>query len=192
MQTEFDKLAQQIFFARAPIFQHRNKTNVNPIPAKKIEELQRQFHGHIEDVKLRKGWADASRRKNYEHEYDRLHGTLYALNKNPNAVGLDTLRNRMKHLRELTDKSLKEPKHEIYGKGEAEKVTSAAAPTAPVVAPQTPPPPATAPPSTNPWARAKAAAKRAPRRRALDYQDPEQEPAPKAQATRRGRPARNA
>ena len=63
MQTEFDKLAQQIFFARAPIFQHRNKTNVNPIPAKKIEELQRQFHGHIEDVKLRKGWADASRRK---------------------------------------------------------------------------------------------------------------------------------
>ena len=64
MQTEFDKLAQQIIFARAPIFQHRNKTNVNPIPAKKIEELQRKFHGHIENIKLRKGWADAVRRKN--------------------------------------------------------------------------------------------------------------------------------
>ena len=43
MLTEFDKLAQQIIVSGAPIFQRRNKTNGKPIPAKKIEELQRQF-----------------------------------------------------------------------------------------------------------------------------------------------------
>ena len=86
----------------------------------------------------------------------------------------------MKHLRELTNKSLNEPKHDIYGKGEAE-MTSITAPTQPnsgvMAAARTPP--AQAPPAqaTNPWARAraKATAKRAPRRTVVAQADPETE-----------------
>ena len=93
MQSEFEKLAQQIRLARAPVFQHRIKTTPKPISAKTLEDLQRQFHGRIPNITLRNGWDEATKRKNYENEYDRLHGALHsALVKNPQAVGIEQLK----------------------------------------------------------------------------------------------------
>ena len=153
--TEFDKAAHQIIVAKAPVFRHRNKTNVKPIPAKKLAELQRQFHSHIANIKVRNDWLEATKRKNYEHEYDRLHG---AVKINPYGVGVDALKNRMTELKQLVDKSLNEPKHEIYSKGQAENAYTEVA----ALAAQ---PMATVPAAAAPLAAAPAATQQRPQSR---------------------------
>ena len=72
----------------------------------------------MENVKLRNDWLEASRRKNYELEHDRLKGELNTLlNKNPNATSIkDLLEGRMAKLKDLANESIKGTKHEIYAK----------------------------------------------------------------------------
>ena len=52
--------------------------------------------------KARHDWMEASRRKNYEMEYDRTRGELnVVLNKDPNAHSIQQLQDRMKTLKDL-------------------------------------------------------------------------------------------
>ena len=93
------------------------ETKLKFLSDKKTEELRKKFKAHVENIKLRNDWLEASRRKNYELEHDRLKGEYNTiLNKDPNATTLDLLKDRMNKLKDLADKSVKGEKHEIYAK----------------------------------------------------------------------------
>lgn len=193
MQTELDKLAHQIIVARSPVFQHRSRTHIKPITAKTLEELQRQFHGHIANINLRNDLAEATKRTKNEYEYDRLHGALHVLNKIPLAVGIETRRNRMNELRRFTQDNLNAPKPEMYAKAEAE-MSSAVAEDEGGNQPQRTPVTLAPNSNTNRWdeTRGKTKAPRAPRAKPLDCEGPGQGPGPTPAPKRRGRPPKNA
>jgi len=114
--TDFDALASHIVNNK-PIFHDRNRTPYNQLSNKKIEELRKQFKLNVENIKARHDWLEASRRKNYEMEYDRTRSELnVVLNKDPNAHSIQKLQDRMKTLKDMADLSVNGVKHEIYAK----------------------------------------------------------------------------
>jgi len=118
--TEFERLAERIKTNNPvnPIFKDRNRdTGLKFLSDKKTEELRKKFRTNVENIKLRNDWLEASRRKNYEMEHDRLKNEYNTiLNKNPNATSLNLLKDRMNNLKALAEKSVKGEKHEIYAR----------------------------------------------------------------------------
>ena len=114
-----EKMARR--FARKPQFKDRNRDlGIRGITNKRIEELKEKVDNHVQNIERRNTWLEASKRKNYVQEYDRIRGTLSVLNKDRNAIGIQNLKDRMAHLRSLAQMSLEEHKHPIYTKAEAE------------------------------------------------------------------------
>ena len=115
-----EKMARR--FARKPQFKDRNRDlGIRGITNKRIEELKERVDNHVQNIERRNKWLEASKRKNYVQEYDRIRGTLSVLNKDRNAIGIQNLKDRMAHLRSLAQESLEEHKHPIFTKAEAEK-----------------------------------------------------------------------
>ena len=89
--TEFERLAERIKTNNLvnPIFHDRNRdTGLKFLSDKKTEELRKKFRTNVENVKLRNDWLEASRRKNYELEHDRLKAEYNTvLNKSPQGHG---------------------------------------------------------------------------------------------------------
>ena len=108
-------------FARKPQFKDRNRDlGVSGIRKKRLEQLREKVQNHVQNIQRRNQWLEATKRKNYIQEYDRLHGALSVLNKDRNAIGIKNLQDRMSHLRDLAHASLEGSSHEIYTHGEAE------------------------------------------------------------------------
>ena len=101
-ELEFIKVANSII--NPPAF--KSKTKERTLSDRKIEKLKNQVHNQVENIKRRNEWLEASNRKNYIHEYDALQSTLSALNKDPNAIGIRSLENRMEYLRDWARQSL--------------------------------------------------------------------------------------
>jgi len=114
--TDFDRLANHIA-NNNPIFHDRNRTPYNQLSKKRIEQVRKEFKSNVENNKARHDWMQASRRKNYEMEYDRVRGELQkVLIKDPNATSIQKLVERVNTLKDLADVSVNGQKHEIYTK----------------------------------------------------------------------------
>jgi len=108
-------------FARKPQFKDRDRDlGISGIRNKRLEQLKEKVQNHVQNAHRRNQWLEATKRKNYIQEYDRLHGALSVLNKDRNAIGIQNLRDRMSHLRDLAHASMEGASHEIYSHGEKE------------------------------------------------------------------------
>jgi len=112
-------------FARKPQFKDRNRDlGIRGITNKRIEQFKEKVENHVQNIDRRNKWLEATKRKNYIQESDRIRGTLSVLNKDRNAIGIQNLKDRMAHLRTLAQTSLEERKRPTYTKAEMEiKVT---------------------------------------------------------------------
>ena len=124
MMSDFEKLAVKIKSNNPvnPIFKDRNKdTQLKYLSDEKIEGLRKQIKSNVENIKQRNDWLEASKRKKYEMEYERINQSNKILNKDPNATSIkNLLEDRMSKLKDLADESVSGIKHEIYDKGEVE------------------------------------------------------------------------
>ena len=74
-------------------FHDRNKGQMT-LSDKLLNELKEKADKNVQSIKTRNNWLEATKRKNYIHEYDRISGIIDPiLNKNPNAIGIDYLKN---------------------------------------------------------------------------------------------------
>ena len=96
-------------FARKPQFKDRNRDlGIRGITNKRIEQFKEKVENHVQNIDRRNKWLEATKRKNYIQESDRIRGTLSVLNKDRNAIGIQNLKDRMAHLRTLAQTSLEE------------------------------------------------------------------------------------
>jgi len=108
-------------FARKAQFKDRNRDlGIRGITNKRIEQFKERVENHVQNIDRRNKWLEATKRKNYIQEYDRIRGILSVLNKDRNAIGIQNLKDRMAHLRSMAQMSLEENQHPIYTKAEME------------------------------------------------------------------------
>jgi hypothetical protein len=103
-EIEFNKVVASL--NKPPVFQ--NKIKHKSLSDAKLELLKEKVSQNVGNIHKRNEWLEASKRKNYTHEYDRLQSTLSVLNKDPNAIGIQNLKDRMDHLRGLVKESKKQ------------------------------------------------------------------------------------
>ena len=113
-ELEFNKVVASL--TKTPKF--HNKTKQRTLSDKKIEHLKEKVDKIVESIQKRNEWLEATKRKNYTHEHDRIQSMLSVLNKDRNAIGIKNLQDRMEHLQSLVKESMEPTKHEIYSKVE--------------------------------------------------------------------------
>ena len=102
-------------------FHDRNKGQ-KTLNDKLLNDLKEKVDKNVQSIHKRNAWLEATKRKNYIHEYDRLSGIIDPiLNKDRNAIGIDALKQRREDLIKMAHASVNwqnEDKHEIYKKAD--------------------------------------------------------------------------
>ena len=102
-------------------FHDRNKGQ-NTLNDKLLNELKEKVDKNVQSIHKRNNWLEATKRKNFIHEYDRLSGIIEPiLNKDKNAIGIYNLQKRRDDLIKMAHASVnwkEENKHEIYKKAD--------------------------------------------------------------------------
>ena len=80
--------------------------------------LKKKVNKNVQSIHKRNNWLEATKRKNFIHECDRLSGIIEPiLNKDRNAIGIDALKKRREDLIKMVHASVNwkdEDKHELY------------------------------------------------------------------------------
>ena len=80
---------------------------------KLLDEIEKHLNKQVDSITHRNKWLEAKKRRNYEHEYDRLKG-IVSSGLPHHAMTIKGINLRMGKLKELASKSVHGGKHEIY------------------------------------------------------------------------------
>ena len=108
---QYEKIAQNILNNNIR-FKDRNR-QYGTSSDKLLDEIEKHLNKQVDSITQRNKWLEAQKRRNYEHEYDRLKG-IVSSGLPHHAMTIKGIHLRMGKLKELASKSVHGRKHEIY------------------------------------------------------------------------------